>query len=128
MGGLGVEHWKENIDAPIDCFYVYPTISYDKLPNSDLMTNPYEEDLVARDQFGRFAAVCRLYAPIYRQGTIPALVGLAPAADFELAYGDVARAFRYYLEHWERWPWFCSGRPLAGLSHAEDAGSAGDRG
>ena len=99
-GSLGVEHWKENIDAPIDCFYVYPTISYDKLPNSDLMTNPYEEDLVARDQFGRFAAVCRLYAPIYRQGTIPALVGLAPAADFELAYGDVARAFRYYLEHW----------------------------
>jgi hypothetical protein len=46
-------------DAQPDCFYVYPTISYDKLPNSDLMTNPFEEELVAREQLRRFAAVCR---------------------------------------------------------------------
>src|SRR5262249_41127623 len=50
-GSLVTEPWQANADAPIDCFYIYPTISKDKLPNSDLMTHPDEEDLVVREQF-----------------------------------------------------------------------------
>lgn len=112
-GTTQVEPWKENPDAPIDCFYVYPTISRDKLPNSDLMTHPDEEDLVAREQLGRFASVCRPYAPIYRQGTIPALAGSVPGADFELAYNDVRRAFEYYVRNWNR------GRGFVLIGHSQ---------
>jgi len=50
-------------DAPIDCFYVYPTVSRDQGLNSDLHTGG-EEQAAAQAQFARFAGVCRTYAPI----------------------------------------------------------------
>jgi len=28
-GSLTVEKWQANAEAPIDCFYVYPTVSWD---------------------------------------------------------------------------------------------------
>jgi hypothetical protein len=112
-GSLVVEGWQANPDAPIDCFYVYPTISRDKLPNSDLMTHPDEEDLVVREQFARFGSHCRLYAPIYRQGTIIALIGRAPAADFKLAYNDVRSAWQHYLANWN------AGRGVVLIGHSQ---------
>ena len=44
--------------APIDCFYVYPTVSTDPTPNSD-MTAGNEERNVVRQQFARFGSQCR---------------------------------------------------------------------
>ena len=44
-------------DPPLDCFYVYPTVSRDQGMNSDL--NPSEENGAAQVQFARFAGVCR---------------------------------------------------------------------
>jgi len=35
-GTLQREEWKANPNAPIDCFYVYPTVSLDKGGNSDM--------------------------------------------------------------------------------------------
>src|SRR5262245_29956300 len=99
-GSLVVEKWQPNPDAPIDCFYVYPTVSWDKLSNSDLMTHPYEEELAVREQFARFGSQCRLFAPIYRQGTIAALARLVPPPNFMLAYGDVRSAWHHYLATW----------------------------
>ena len=52
-------------DPPIDCFYVYPTVSRDQGMNSDL--NVDEEKGATQSQFARFASVCRTFAPIYRQ-------------------------------------------------------------
>ena len=60
---------KPNPAAPIDCFYVYPTVSEDPAGNSGMTAGPGEKRAVAQ-QFAAFASVCRPFAPIYRQVTI----------------------------------------------------------
>src|SRR5689334_21064964 len=71
-GKLTPETVKANPQAPIDCFYVYPTVSRDTTPNSDMNPGP-EEHSVIRAQFARFGSQCKLYAPLYRQITLTAL-------------------------------------------------------
>jgi hypothetical protein len=83
--------------APIDCFYVYPTVSQEPAGNADMAAAP-EEQHAAVEQFARFAATCRPYAPIYRQTTLAALRGAA-TADSAMAYADVLAAWRSYLAH-----------------------------
>ena len=86
-------------DPPIDCFYVYPTVSRDPGMNSDL--NVFEEKGAVATQFARFASVCRTFAPIYRQMTVGAVAAYAAGSDIsaatDLAYRDVAAAWRNYL-------------------------------
>lgn len=83
-----------------DCFYVYPTVSLDTTPNSDLTAGP-EEKQVAAFQAARFAKNCRVFAPLYRQVTLTALrdimTGKAVPADRALAYADVRAAWYDYL-------------------------------
>ena len=93
---------KPNPAAPIDCFYVYPTVSEDPAGNSGMTSGPGEQRAVAQ-QFAAFASVCRPFAPIYRQVTI---AGIEAAlrheplpVDFKLPYEDVRAAWRYYLAH-----------------------------
>src|SRR5919106_3596928 len=64
-GKLTRETWTADPNAPIDCFYVYPTVSTDSTPNSDMAADPPELNVI-RQQFARFAAKCRPYAPLYR--------------------------------------------------------------
>lgn len=119
-GKLSRETWTANSNAPIDCFYVYPTVSTDPTPNSDM--NPDAAELnVIRQQFARFGSVCRLYAPMYRQITLAGLRTLlasgAAAAAFEhgLQYDDVRDAWNYYLEHDNR------GRGFVLIGHSQGA-------
>ncbi len=56
-------------NPPIDCFYVYPTVSGQPGPNADLTIDP-EETAVAETQASRFSQVCRVYAPMYPQLTV----------------------------------------------------------
>lgn len=91
----------EAAKAPaVDCFYVYPTVSTDATPNSD-MTGDAAETNVARTQFAAFRSVCRTYAPLYRQVTLAALraalTGKPSTADRAMAYRDVAAAWASYL-------------------------------
>src|SRR5713226_9452340 len=101
-GKLTRETWAANPKAPIDCFYVYPTVSSDATPNSDMVAGP-EELNVIRAQFARFGSRCRVYAPLYRQVTLAALraflAGRTMAIDLALGYYDVLNAWNYYLEH-----------------------------
>ncbi len=101
-GKLKEEKWKADPNAPIDCFYVYPTVSNDTTPNSDMNAGP-EELAVIRAQFARFGSACRVYAPLYRQVTLTALrsnlSGKPVAVDRVLGYNDVVDAWKYYLEH-----------------------------
>jgi pimeloyl-ACP methyl ester carboxylesterase len=102
-GGMTREAFTPAADAPIDCFYVYPTVSLDPGPNSDL-TPGREERFVVQGQFARFAARCRTYAPLYRQVTLTALHtrmsgGSGPQPDRLLAYNDVLASWRHYLAH-----------------------------
>ena len=103
-GKLTKETWKADPNAPIDCFYVYPTVSTDPGDYSDMNPDPAETNVV-KQQFGRFASTCKPYAPMYRQIT---LVGLRkalanPATPLPwgdgVQYKDVRDAWNYYLEH-----------------------------
>src|SRR5262249_7499618 len=71
-GKLTRETWKADPNAPIDCFYVYPTISTDPTPNSDMNPDPAEMNVI-KQQFARLASKCKPYAPIYRQVTLAGL-------------------------------------------------------
>jgi pimeloyl-ACP methyl ester carboxylesterase len=107
-GTLTRETWSGRPDAPIDCFYVYPTVSTDPTDNSDMTADAAELNVV-RTQFARFGSACRLYAPLYRQVTLAGLqktlaTGATGATDRSpltagIAYDDVAAAWKYYLEH-----------------------------
>jgi hypothetical protein len=101
-GTLTREAFKADPNPPIDCFYVYPTVSGEPGGNSDLVIGP-EEKRVVEQQFARFAAKCRLFAPMYRQVTLTALRALMSGnpmpVDREMAYGDVVAAWKYYLAH-----------------------------
>ncbi|MFW6087008.1 MAG: DUF3089 domain-containing protein [Myxococcota bacterium] len=87
----------EPADAPqVDCFYVYPTVSLDSTPNSDLDPS-VEETFITAQQAARFNSMCRVFAPLYRQVTLTALFSGGMDADRDLAYGDVRDAFFHYL-------------------------------
>jgi hypothetical protein len=89
-------------NAPIDCFYVYPTVSKDPGFNAPMTVEP-EERHVVLNQFARFASVCRLYAPMYRQVTLAGLharlTGIRMPGDITLGYRDVLGAWNEYLAH-----------------------------
>jgi hypothetical protein len=118
-GKLTVEKWSPKPDAPIDCYYVYPTVSNDPTPNSDMNPGP-EEMGVIRAQFARFGSVCRVYAPLYRQVTLTALrsgiAGKPMAVDRVLGYKDVVDAWNYYLEHDNK------GRGVVLIGHSQGSG------
>ena len=88
-------------DPPIDCFYVYPTVSLQTTTNATLDIDP-DERTVAIQQASRFSQVCKVYAPMYRQLTVPTIgkPGAATTADRDLAYGDVLSAWQDYLAHY----------------------------
>ena len=118
-GKLTQEKFEANPNAPIDCFYVYPTVSLDTTPNSDMNAGP-EELRVVQHQLARFGSQCRIYAPLYRQVTLTALrsimTGKAMAVDRGLAYNDVLDAWKYYLEHDNQ------GRGVVLIGHSQGSG------
>jgi len=96
--------WKANPNAPIDCFYVYPTISTDPGQNSDMTADPAEINVI-KQQFARFASKCRPYAPLYRQITLVGLRKVLANPSAALPFGegvqytDVKDAWDYYLKN-----------------------------
>jgi hypothetical protein len=103
-------------DPSVDCFYVYPTVSNDQGMNSDMVPDSAERSAV-QSQFARFSAVCRTFAPIYRQMTVNSIASsslggnVMPAA--KLAYADIASAWRTYLARHNR------GRPFVLIGHSQ---------
>lgn len=100
-GTLTREPWAADPKAPVDCFYVYPTISTDPTDHSDMNADPAELNVIAQ-QFARFASRCRPFAPLYRQLTLAGLRKqlAGPRFSFEkgLQYDDVRDAWRSYLQ------------------------------
>jgi hypothetical protein len=92
----------------------------DSTANSDLVPGP-EELAVISNQFARFSGVCRTFAPMYRQVTIPALrSGMAgkPMAgiDRNIGYSDVLAAWQHYLANDN------SGRGVILIGHSQGSG------
>jgi len=114
-GKLSRETWTGNANAPVDCFYVYPTVSTDPTPNSDMIADAAELNVV-RQQFARFASQCRPYAPMYRQITLAGLRRILAGGGSltkGLQYDDVRDAWKYYLEHDNQ------GRPFVLIGHSQ---------
>lgn len=119
-GTLTVEKFKPVKDAPVDCFYVYPTVSRQQTANSDMHPGPEEISVIAQ-QFARFGSVCSTYAPIYRQTTMAALSARLSGhpmseADPALGYQDVLAAWNYYLAHYNK------GRGVVLIGHSQGSG------
>lgn len=118
-GKTTIEKFAANPNAPIDCFYVYPTVSTDPGGNSDMNAGP-EEQRVVHSQLARFALQCRVFAPLYRQFTLTALragtAGKPMAADRSLGYNDVLDAWNHYLAHDNK------GRGVVLIGHSQGSG------
>jgi hypothetical protein len=101
-GSTTREAFHANPDAPIDCFYIYPTVSEQQTGNANLAID-HDVTLTIAQQFARFGGRCRLFAPVYRQVTIAALKAMLAnkpiATSYDLAYADVVAAFLAYLSH-----------------------------
>ncbi len=115
-GTMTRETWAADPKAPIDCFYVYPTISTDTTDNSDMNPDPAELNVIAQ-QFARFASKCRPFAPMYRQLTLSGLrkqlAGPRFAFDKGVQYDDVRDAWQSYLKRDNQ------GRGVVLVSHSQ---------
>jgi hypothetical protein len=103
----------------IDCFYVYPTVSAQTTTNANLHIDPAETQ-VAQAQASPFAPDCRIFAPMYQQFTLSALlgssgIGAVNATSLNLAYGGVLAAWKYYLAHDN------DGRGVVFIGHSQGA-------
>ena len=123
-GSESVEAFKANAKAPVDCFYVYPTVSNDPGVVSDMIAGP-EELGVVKAQLARFGSKCRIYAPLYRQFTLTALragqsgkpmPGANDPATRAVGYGDVLDSWNYYLAHENK------GRGVVLIGHSQGSG------
>lgn len=119
-GSFTRKEFEENDKPEIDCFYVYPTTSLDSTGNSDLNPGEQGEIITAHLQTARLRKHCRVFAPIYRQITIPALrarmAGKSMEMDRGMTYGDVLNAWNYYLQHENQ------GRGFVLVGHSQGAG------
>src|SRR5436190_18635683 len=88
-------------DAPIDCFYVYPTVSNQPTPNATQTPDP-EVRSIAKYQAQRFSTRCRVYVPLYREVTAAGVTVASQTHDtgpYETAYTDVREAWLSYLQN-----------------------------
>lgn len=106
-------------EAPAaDVFYIHPTTYWGREWNQNLAdekTNRWTDTSIGRRQVSAFLACCRAFAPRYRQASSRAFLEAAGdgAKAYDLAYGDVVRAFEYFLEHENR------GRPFIIAGHSQ---------
>lgn len=121
-GSTSVQPFHRAAHPALDCFYVYPTVSTDPGVISTMAAEPAELRVVAQ-QFARFGASCRLFAPLYRQFTLTALAAAMrgqplpgssprPTAPFD----DVRDAWRWYLSHENH------GRGVVLIGHSQGSG------
>jgi len=115
-GAMRVVRSSPAKNPPVDCFYVYPTISDQQTVNANLQAG-FRETEVAIAQASRFSQVCRVYAPVYRQITLSAIdhPSRITLADALIAYRSVLSAFRDYLAHYNH------GRGIVFIGHSQGA-------
>jgi hypothetical protein len=113
LQALRVTHPKAPARKRFDCFYVYPTVSDQTTTRSNRRVQP-EERSIALYQVARFSQYCRVFAPMYRQVTLPALLagkfGTRPTGQ-----RDVVAAFQNYLRLYN------DGRPFVLIGDSQGA-------
>ena len=87
-------------DPPVDCFYVYPTVSNQPSTNATQAADP-EIRSIAKYQAQRFSSRCRVIAPLYREVTAAGVSQSSQTHDtkpYDTAYADVREAWLEYLK------------------------------
>ena len=117
-GTTEVATFTPDPDAPVDCFYAYPTSSDDLTMNSDLIAGREKE--VAFQQVARLSSVCRMYAPTYRSVTLAGLfnppAGVDRASAWMIPFEDIKDAWNHYLANDNQ------GRGVILLGHSQGTG------
>lgn len=104
------------VDPPIDCFFIYPTVNLDPSGVAEF-DGAYQVEIdITRAQAGRFSSVCRVFAPLYRQGTFGGGEDVDREAIREQAYADVEESFQHYLANDN------DGRPFVLMGHSQGSG------
>jgi len=98
-------------DPKIDCFYVYPTVSEQTTTNANLTIDPAEVG-VAIAQAARYSQVCRVYAPMYRQGTIASIASRSTKSG-AIAFRSLLAAWKDYLARYN------NGRGIVLIGHSQ---------
>jgi hypothetical protein len=121
-GSTQLQKYAGNPNAPIDCFYVYPTVSLDPFTQSDLVPGP-EEFNVVKSQLARLGSQCRIFAPMYRQFSLGALrarmsggAAVPTRGTPADAAADVDDAWAWYLANENK------GRGVVILGHSQGSG------
>ncbi len=114
-GSNEIEPHIRAADPEVDCFYVYPTVSGDTGTNSDLEAGP-EERFTTLNQAARYTRFCRVFAPLYRQATLAAIVGGTYGEGAPIAYADVLDSFKHYMANDNK------GRGFILIGHSQGAG------
>jgi Protein of unknown function (DUF3089) len=114
LHAIKVTHPRQVRNPAIDCFYVYPTVSDQTTVNANLTIDP-EERSIALYQAARYSQYCHVYAPMYRQITVPALDSgnKETPAELKLPLADVRNAFRTYLQKYNH------GRGFVLIGHSQ---------
>jgi pimeloyl-ACP methyl ester carboxylesterase len=109
------------VSPETDVFYVNPTTyrSKDRWNQdiADAAANLWTDQSVVARQAGAFNGCCRIFAPRYRQASSLSFTTMAGDGGkaFDLAYGDVLRAFDFYMAHDNH------GRPFILVGHSQGA-------
>ena len=114
---------SEEAKAGVDVFFIHPTIFSGKSKNwnanlHDEQLNKETDNSTILHQSSIFNAAGRVFAPRYRQAHLRAFFTedkKSASEALNLAYEDVALAFRYYLDHWNQ------GRPIIIAAHSQGA-------
>jgi hypothetical protein len=110
----------------VDVFFIHPTgYMHGADWNSPLDPNSRTEEntrWMMANQASAFNGCCAVYAPRYREASIFRYFASPPddlvSKTMDLAYGDVDRAFSYFLEHYSK------GRPFIVASHSQGTAHA----
>jgi hypothetical protein len=115
-GATSVEHAAPAADPPIDCFYVYPTVSKQAGTNANLTIDAQERE-VAMVQAARFSQVCRVYAPMYPQLTLAAISkpGGITVLGALIAFNSLDASFLDYMANYNH------GRGIVFIGHSQGA-------
>lgn len=117
-GTTEVATFTPDPDAPVDCFYAYPTSSDDLTMNSDLIAGREKE--VAYQQVARLSSACRMFAPTYRSVTLAGLfnppAGVDRASAWMIPFEDIKDAYNHYLANDNQ------GRGVILLGHSQGTG------
>ena len=111
----GVDTPATPADPPVDCFYVYPTVSNQPTPNATQTPDP-EVRSIALYQAQRFSTRCKVYVPLYREATTAAVALASQTHDtsaYETAFTDIVEAWHAYVRDDN------DGRPFVLIGHSQ---------